>query len=487
MKRKSFKKFGAAFLSASVALTLTSGLSYTAFADTSADYDEVVAIVHTNDVHGHISVEPYVKGLADSLKASGDYSLVLTVSAGDVYGGGEAVAGYFNGELIPAIQDSVYDVIVPGNNDFGFGSQECVSHNLMLTALYKHTQTICANQIATSDIDVGAYASKYTPVSGAEYFASLYDGLSAKEDGTVDFSALNLSTVSAGESPWDTTTTFTTDKGTKVGLFGLTTNGGALAVQTTGQGSIASAKKAVASLQEEGATAIVGIGHTGWTGEGSTETSANDTNSWQIGYQVDNLDAFVDGHTHSIINNGDGVTVNGTYINQAQCFGDCIGVMYLYLKDGKVVDAEGKVISGDEISSITADPDVQAQVDEANEQILAIAGPTLATTPYFLNGERLSAENAGGTVRGNETNLGDLMTDIIRSAASEKMGVDYDFVIYPGYWLRSSIEEGAGITKIDISSVFANPTMLAYETLSASEIYSVVEKGLSKVYPESGD
>ena len=45
-----------------------------------SDYDEVIAIVHTNDVHGHIEVEPYVKGLADALKASGDYSLVLTVS-----------------------------------------------------------------------------------------------------------------------------------------------------------------------------------------------------------------------------------------------------------------------------------------------------------------------------------------------------------------------------------------------------------------------
>ena len=52
-----------------------------------SDYDEVIAIVHTNDVHGHLEVEPYVKGFADELKDSGDYSLVLTVSAGDIYGG----------------------------------------------------------------------------------------------------------------------------------------------------------------------------------------------------------------------------------------------------------------------------------------------------------------------------------------------------------------------------------------------------------------
>lgn len=44
------------------------------------EYDEVVAIVHTNDVHGFIEHEPYVKGFADQLKAGGKYDLVLTVS-----------------------------------------------------------------------------------------------------------------------------------------------------------------------------------------------------------------------------------------------------------------------------------------------------------------------------------------------------------------------------------------------------------------------
>ena len=106
--------------------------AYAATPETTEDYDEVIAIVHTNDVHGHIEVEPYVKGLADQLKATGEYSLVLTVSAGDVYTGGHAVAGYYNGELIPAIEDQVYDVIVPGNNDFPSGIQS----NVLLSSLY---------------------------------------------------------------------------------------------------------------------------------------------------------------------------------------------------------------------------------------------------------------------------------------------------------------------------------------------------------------
>ena len=55
-------------------------------------YDEVLAIVHTNDVHGFIEVEPYVKAVADDLKAQYGQENVLTISAGDVYAGGNAVA-----------------------------------------------------------------------------------------------------------------------------------------------------------------------------------------------------------------------------------------------------------------------------------------------------------------------------------------------------------------------------------------------------------
>ena len=124
----------------------------------SKEATEVIAIIHTNDVHGHIDVEPYVKGLADELKASGDYSLVLTVSAGDVYTGGHAVAGYYNGELIPAIEDQVYDVIVPGNNDFPSG----IPSNVLLTSLYNNTKTICANVQVKEDTDMAAYAAGYT-------------------------------------------------------------------------------------------------------------------------------------------------------------------------------------------------------------------------------------------------------------------------------------------------------------------------------------
>ena len=452
-----------------------------------SDYDEIIAVVHTNDVHGHLSVEPYVKGYADSLKASGKYSLVLTVSAGDVYGGGEAVAGSYNGELIPVIMDKIYDVISPGNNDYG--STGVVRQNLLLASLYEHTQTLCANIATFEDecLPLGDYAANYEPVIGAEMFDELYEKVTLAPDGSVDLSALGLENVPAGGvDPYPSDTTFVTDNGTVVGVFGLTTARGAVAVEMDSPDSIVSAQACVDELRAGGASVILGVGHTGWMGEGSTSVTSNDTNSWQVANQVTGLNAFVDGHTHSIINEGQGVLVGDdpTYVNQAESFGYCIGTMYLYVKDGEVLAVQGDILR--DMDGITPDAEIQALVDRFLAKVKEDLGKPLGYSEHFLNAERKSSNNIGGTVRGNETNLGDLMTDVIRDACSNLMGVEYDFVCYPGYWLRSSLAPG-DITMESIQSVFANPTVLYYDTYTADQVLSMVTRGLNSVYPDKED
>lgn len=280
--KKFWKKMIAGILLVIFVLSSTVA-AFAATPETTEDYDEVIAIIHTNDVHGHIEVEPYVKGLADEMKASGEYSLVLTVSAGDVYTGGHAVAGYYNGELIPAIEDQVYDVIVPGNNDFPSGIQS----NVLLSALYKHTKTICANIQVKEDTDMAAFTAAYNPKIGKADFAAMYDGVELNnEDGSLDFSEFGFGTIASGTSPWQPTLIVETAKGTKLGLFGLTCT---YIGQT--QGTVNAAKESVAFLKEEGADAIVGIAHTGWMGEGSTDPSqVNDTNSWVVANEVQDMD-----------------------------------------------------------------------------------------------------------------------------------------------------------------------------------------------------
>ena len=466
---------------AEIAAMILRFLEYKRYKETT----EVIAIIHTNDVHGHIEIEPYVKGLADKMKESGDYSLVLTVSAGDVYSQGNAVAGYYNGELIPAINDQVYDVIVPGNNDFPVGG---LAGNAFLSSLYKNTKTICANIQVKADTDVAAYAAAYTAKIGNEDFAKMYDGVELKEDGTLDCSALNLGVVAKDDSPWQKTLIVKTENGTKLGLFGLTCIYGQMTGMGQSQGTVNAAKESVASLKADGANVIVGIGHTGWMGEGSTDPSqVNDTNSWVVANEVQDMDALIDSHTHSIINDGKGCYVgdNQVLVNQAGCFGEDIGIMYIYVKGGKVIDKKAEIIYGDALSTITPDKDVQATVDAALDRIHSIAGEPLAASPYFLNGGT-DIKNEGGHVRGNETNMGDFVTDVLRAAASEKLGVDLAFSFIPGYCIRSSVEANVAFTNIEIASIFGMPIRLIAQKYTADDIVKLVTGGLTAVNPSFG-
>ena len=452
-----------------------------------SDYDEVIAIVHTNDVHGHIDVEPYVKGLADELKASGEYSLVLTVSAGDVYAGGEAVAGSYKGEFIPSIIDKIYDVIVPGNNDVGpIGIQQ----EMFLTALYDNTVTLCANLEADEGgIPMGDYAAAYETKIGDELFDELYDKVTVDADGNLDLSALGLVNLDPQAPTHQHTAMVETDKGTKIGLFGLTTSiasGGDNDVKLPYINMLSSTENAQTSideLKEEGADIVIGVGHTGWTGVDSMEVSSNDTNSWQLAVNTTGMDVLIDGHTHSIINDGQGVLAGEDYtmINQAQCFGDCIGVMYLYVKDGEVIAIDANVLT--DMEGIQPDAEIQALVDQAMAKVKEDFGKPIAYTEYFLNGERLSSGNEGGSIRGNETNLGDLFTDVLLAASEEKTGLDFDFIAYPGFLLRASVEPG-DITLETIQSVLASGGFLYYQDYTGQDIVDMVTDSVSMLYPD---
>jgi 2',3'-cyclic-nucleotide 2'-phosphodiesterase (5'-nucleotidase family) len=93
-----------------------------------AEYDHKISIVHTNDQHGIVDGEQYVKGLADTKKAAGEY--VLTVCAGDVIQG-EPINALTKGESVVKIMNAArYDVLVPGNNEFISG----LNHLLELKA-----------------------------------------------------------------------------------------------------------------------------------------------------------------------------------------------------------------------------------------------------------------------------------------------------------------------------------------------------------------
>ena len=461
-----------------------------------SDYDEVVAIVHTNDVHGYIDVEPYVKGLKTQLQDSGKYSLVLAVSAGDVYAGGYAAAHMYDGEFIPAIMDRVYDCMTWGNNDRGIADGYLRVYLLSILAEAGGMLSLNANAAAVHDIDMEAYAESYAPTVGAETLAALYpEALSLKDDGTLDWSGLDLRGYDLAEGqPLPGTALVTTDRGTVIGLFGETTHQnpdpGVDPDIRASKGTLEAARECVDSLRASGAGVIVAICHTGWTGADSEEVSGNDVNSAQLAAQVEGIDAIVDGHTHSTICEGEGWLFGdadgGTIVNQAHCFGDAIGLMELYLKDGKCVARDCRVLTPEEYeNAVEPDAAVQAVVDACYDRLYADGYTTvLAETPVFLNGERLSSGNEGGGPRANETNLGDLAADGMLWAARQIRDEDISVALYPGVRVRASIEAGP-ITMLDVLNVFSSPFTVYYQEYTAQQLVSYLNSGLSKLGQEN--
>lgn len=397
-------------------------------------YDEVFAVVHTNDVHGFIELEPYVKAVADDLKAQYGEQNVVTVSAGDVYAGGNAVAHLYKGELIPPIMDAAgYDILVPGNNDFNLGGDTLIS----LGQSGQQVKTICANLFAYN------------------------------EDGT------------QGDTIFDRSMEFTTAGGTRVGFFGITVSGGSIADLFSNPGSVETSQEMVEALQDDGCGVIIGIGHTGWNDDLVTPSS-NDTTSAALVKEVPGMDGFIDGHTHSIIGEGNGWVCpeTGTLVNQASCKGECLGVMTFYLKDGAVVDKEARLITGENLLSYTPDEATQALVDAAYQRLADDTGDAYVVSEYFLNALRTSESPDGRSVRTDETNLGDMITDAMRSFTGA------DVALMPGYRIRASVSEGP-VTSVSLYDVFANGASIYVQELTGQELLDKMAGNLIDLPSES--
>ena len=435
----------AALLALVLCLTMN---SCTALSEAAApsDYDEVFVIVHTNDVHGFIDVEPYVKAVADGMKAAYGDRNVITVSAGDVFSGGNAVAHLYKGETIPSVMDAAgYDILVPGNNDFNFGRDQF----LVLTGMFTHTAVLCANLFEQVQDENGDTA--------------------VDEDGSAV----------PGEAVFNSTMTVETEGGVKIGLFGLTV-AGLLFDGFVASGSVDGARESVNSLEQEGCSVIIGIGHTGWNDDLVTP-SANDVTSAEVVKEVPGIDVYIDGHSHSVINGGNGwiCPETGTLVNQASCKGACVGVIRLFIKDGAVVNKTAELFTGEYLeASYTPDPAVKELADAAWARLEEDSGEAYAETPYFLNARRASESPDGRSVRADETNLGDLVADFLRSYA------EADVAFAPGVMIRCSIEEGTICTR-NLYDVFAIGCNLCVYDVTGEELLQEMAASLADLPYES--
>ncbi len=193
------------------------------------------------------------------------------------------------------------------------------------------------------------------------------------------------------------------------------------------------------------------------------------------GYEADRLlaervmgiDVIVGGHSHTKLEKP--VKVNGTIIVQAWEHAKALGVLDLSIEDGKIAGYGGHL---EEIRP------VEGCEDRTVRKIVGKYRDQADKAGYEVIGTSAVDFQADG-VRKRETNLGDLIADIMKLVSGA------DAAIINGGGIRAGIRKGEIRTK-DIYSVLPYDSYIVAVKLSGSLIKETLEHGVSAVEREEG-
>ncbi len=375
-----------------------------------------IVILHTNDVHGAVESYAKVAALKAQYEALGAY--VLVMDAGDFSQGTTYVSTSLGATAVELMGLAGYDVVAPGNHEFDYG-----------------------------------------------YEALKANAASAK------FPILAANVKYNGELAFGDHVTFTAPDGTKIGVFGLDTPETASKAHPGkikgitfdgGEALYAVAQAQVDALKADGCKYVIALGHLGI----DDETAATANRSIDLLEKVNGIDVFIDGHSHSTLDEivaktNETRTVNGTVLTSTGTKLARIGVVTI--KDGVITT---ECVDTSTIEVPENDP-VAARAAEIVAEVEAEYGAVFATTEVELNGAKAPGN------RTQETNLGDLITDALLWKAAQQ-GEDVDGAITNGGGIRATIKAG-DITKNDINTVLPFGNTLNIIRIKGSELLEVLE------------
>lgn len=394
-----------------VVMLIFSSMSFAFGADAADAATTKITILHTNDTHGRVLAEDggfgfaRIAALYNQLKA--DNPNTLLIDAGDTLHG-KPIINLSKGEYAVKILSAAgYSYMTPGNHDFNYGQDRLVELSKM--ADFK---VLSAN---------------------------------IKSDGKEVFTPYDI--VDIG--------------GVKVAFFGLTTPETAYKTSPSNVEGIVfddcvNTSKAVVAELEGKADVIVAVAHVG-VDESSVITSVN------IAEQVEGIDVIIDGHSHTVME--EGTLVNDTLIAQTGDYDVNLGCVEIEVKDGKVVSKSAKLLHSADYAELVPDEKTAAVIEEAQAAKDAVTKEVVATVDIPLDGER---EN----VRTKETNLGNLSADAVRTATKADIG----FV--NGGNIRVSLEPGE-ITLDKVLELFPFSNILQTIKLTGAEVREALEVSVS--------
>jgi 5'-nucleotidase/UDP-sugar diphosphatase len=186
----------------------------------------------------------------------------------------------------------------------------------------------------------------------------------------------------------------------------------------------------------------------------------------KLAQQVKGIHLIVGGHTHTRIEQP--LRVNGTWIVQAWEHGKVLGCLDLMISKSGSRLSEGRLI--DIKPGGEPDKAVSALVDETSRRVKAELEEVIGEALVDLEGQG---------ARRQETNLGDLLTDILRAETGA------DLAVLNGGGIRTDIPQGPIQIKtvLDVLPFNNFPVVLR---LSGKEIKEVLEQGVSDLGGHGG-
>ena len=389
---------------------------------TTKDLTGHIVILHTNDVHGGIAGYAKLAAAKESYTASGAYTLL--VDAGDYIQGDPTVSASQGKTAIELMNSTGYDAATVGNHEFDYG--------------YANLKTISAQ---------------------------------------ANFPILAANVQYNGATAFDSHTIFTATNGKKIGVFGLETPETATQAHPAkiqgvtfvgGQDMMKLAQTEVDTLKAAGCDYVICLGHLGIDAESTGNRSIDVLNA------VTGIDVFIDGHSHSTLDqikaatNGTG-KVGNAYLTSTGTKLANVGVVDI-APDGTITT------SNVTLDTLTAEnADTAAVIRRIQQQIDADYGAVFAQSEVQLNGEKAQ-------VRTGETNLGDLITDAMLWQAGT-LGEKVDAAVNNGGGIRASLSVG-GLTKKDINTVLPFGNTLYLVKLTGAQLLEALEASTCSL-PES--
>ncbi len=432
---------------------------------------EDVVILYTNDIHTYIDGAlryNVLAGLKAALEA--EYGNVLLVDAGDAVQG-TAFGSMDKGETIVKLMNAAgYDLATLGNHEFDYGMEGAMdiiswAEYPYISANFFHEENGVKGETvlpAYEIVEIGGRKIAFVGITTPETFTKSTPAYFQDESGSYIYG------ISGGEDGAD--------------LYED--------VQT-----------AIDDAKAEGATMVIALGHLGddpasqpWTSE---EVIAN----------VSGLTAFIDGHSHSVVESKEVAGKDGgkVILTQTGEYFDRIGAM--------LISAEGNTVSANliefaEITEVTKDEKGKIVVDEDGEEVTEVVGYEFVTdldlggTSWASEQTVAAMENAwieeidtqlgqaiGSTaltfdnydrngkrlVRSQETNTGDFAADALYYLF-DNMDLDVDVAIMNGGGVRNKAVTGE-LTYKTAKNIHTFGNVACLQTITGQQLLDALEWG----------